>query len=127
MAKKILVIDDEPELVKALTIRLESKGYEVAPAYDGEEGLSKIRATKPELVLLDIMLPKLDGRDMLKKAKEDPDIKDIPIVILSAKAEQWDRELALKLGAEEYIEKPLEALKLLRQISNVFKRQKNPS
>ena len=125
--KRILVIEDEKDMVEILAALLKKEGYEVDVAYDGEEGLSKIKATKPELVLLDIMLPKLDGRDMLKKAKEDPDIKDIPIVILSAKAEQWDRELALKLGAEEYIEKPLEALKLLRQISNVFKRQKNPS
>ena len=121
--KRILVIEDEKNMADLVVQVLQKEGYEVDAAYDGEEGLNKIKATKPDIVLLDIVLPKLDGRDLLKKAKQDEDIKHIPIVVLSGRSEQWDRDIGLELGADEYIEKPLEIVKLLRQIKNVLKKR----
>lgn len=126
--KHILVIEDEKDLADIVIKILKKEGYEVDSANDGEEGLNKIKTDRPDLVLLDIVLPKLDGRDLLKIVKKDKETREIPIVVLSGKAEQWDRNIGLELGAEEYIEKPLEAVKLLRQIRNTLrKRGKTPS
>lgn len=121
--KYILVIEDEKEMADIIIQILEREGYEVDVAHDGQDGLNKIKTTKPDMVLLDIILPKLDGRDLLKKIKEDKDTKDIPVLILSGKTEQWDREIGLELGAEEYIEKPLDVLKLLRQIRRILSKR----
>jgi len=120
MKQCILLIEDDKDMAKLVTRVLKKEGFAVVNAYDGEEGFNKMKEAKPDLVITDIMMPKLDGRDLLKKAKADPDIKDIPILVLSAKDQQWDRELGLQLGAVEYIEKPLEVIKLLRQIRNIL-------
>ncbi len=121
MAKRnILVIEDDKEMTELITQVLTKEGYFVDIAYDGEDGFNKLKSTRPDMVILDIMLPKLDGRDLLKKAKQDEHIKNIPILIISARTEQWDRDLGLELGAEEYIEKPLEVVKLLRQVRNIL-------
>ena len=117
--RRILVIEDEREMADLVAQILEKEGYDVDVAYDGEVGLNKVRETKPDAVLLDIMLPKIDGRDLLKKVKEEESTKKIPFIILSAKTEQWDRDLGLELGADEYIEKPLEIVKLLRKVKDV--------
>lgn len=120
--KSILVIEDEKDLADIVIQVLQREGYQTDVAYDGQEGLRKIKDTRPDLVLLDVMLPKLDGRDLLNAVKNDKELKDIPILVLSARAEQWDRDTGLQLGAEEYIEKPLDIFKLLRQIRNIFNR-----
>jgi DNA-binding response OmpR family regulator len=122
-AKRILIVEDEKEMADLIAKVLTKEGYSVEVAYDGEEGLSKITGSRPDLVLLDVMMPKMDGRDLLKKVKSSGETKDIPIVIVSARSEQWDRDIGLQLGAEEYIEKPLEVVKLLRQIKNIFKKK----
>jgi len=124
MGKHILIIEDEKDMADVIRQLLEREGYHTDIAYDGEEGLEKIRLIRPDLVLLDVMLPKLDGRDLLKAVKQDKELKKTPILMVSARSEQWDRELALELGAEEYVEKPLDSVKLLRKISNIFAKKR---
>lgn len=121
--KRILIVEDEKDMAYILVEILKGEGFEIDVAYDGEEALSRIKKKKPDLVILDIMLPKLDGRDLLKIVKESEDIRDIPIIMLSAKSEQWDRDTCLRLGAEEYIEKPLEVTKLLRQVRRTISKK----
>jgi DNA-binding response OmpR family regulator len=121
--KRVLVIEDEKDMADIVAIFLRKEGYEVECAYDGEKGLDKIRSLKPDLVILDIMLPKLDGRDLLKTVRQEADIKDTPILVLSAKSQQWDRDIGLELGADEYLEKPFDGLRLVRQVRNILRRQ----
>lgn len=121
--KSILIIEDEKDMANLVSQVLKREGYTVDTANDGEEGLNKVLNTKPDMVILDIALPKLDGRDLLSRIKKNDSVKCIPVIILSGKTEQWDRETGLKLGADEYIDKPLEVVKLLRQIKNLFKKK----
>ena len=108
MAKKILVVEDEPELVKALEVRLKTQDYEVITAIDGEEGLRKARQENPDLIILDIMLPKMDGFKVSRLLKFDERYEDIPIIMLTAKVEKEDEALGGETGADEYITKPFE-------------------
>ena len=108
MAKKILVVEDEPELVKALEVRLKSQDYEVITALDGEEGLRKARKENPDLIILDIMIPKMDGYKVSRMLKFDESYKHIPIIMLTAKSEREDKALGEETGADEYITKPFE-------------------
>ncbi len=108
MAKKILVVEDEPELVKALEVRLKTQDYEVITALDGEEGLRKAREESPDLIILDIMLPKMDGFKVSRLLKFDERYKHIPVIMLTAKVEKEDEALGGETGADEYITKPFE-------------------
>ena len=108
MAKKVLVVEDETELVAALEVRLKTEGYEVIAAYDGEEGLNKAREEEPDLIILDIMLPKMDGFKVSRILKFDERYEHIPIIMLTAKTEQEDKALGDETGANEYITKPFE-------------------
>ncbi len=103
--KKILFIEDESALQTTFGDVLGKEGYEVVSALDGEEGLKLVRAIKPDLVLLDLILPKMDGFEVLKKIKEDPEIKDIPVVILTNLEESSDVQKAIELGAKNYLVK----------------------
>ncbi len=125
--RRVLIIEDEKAMAEILAICLKREGYEIYIAYDGEEGLEKIRSQKPDLVLLDLILPKLDGRDLLKIIKDDEKTKDIPVVILSGMTQQWDRNIGLELGADEYIEKPLDMIKLASQLKNIFRKRESSS
>ena len=116
MAKKILIIDDEAELVDLVKIRLEAAGYEVLKAFDGREGLDKAKLEKPDLILLDIMMPKMDGYKVCGLLKMDARYQKIPIVLFSAKAQKEDAQLAKEVGADLYITKPFEASVLLAKI-----------
>ena len=116
MAKKILIVDDEAELVDLVKIRLEAVGYEVLKAFDGQEGLDKAKLEKPDLILLDIMMPKMDGYKVCGLLKMDARFKKIPIILFSAKAQKEDVELAKEVGADLYITKPFEAPVLLAKI-----------
>src|SRR3989338_5031088 len=114
--KKILVIDDEQDLVDMLEITLESEGYEVLKAYDGHEGLEKSRESKPDLILLDVMLPKMDGYQVCRLLKFDDSSKDIPIVMLTARNQKQDRLTGKRVGADEYLVKPFSNEDLLKKI-----------
>ncbi len=118
--KKILVVDDKREVVELVTATLEGEGYQIISAFDGREALEKIGKEKPDLVLLDIIMPKMDGFEVLAKAKKDPQTKDIPIVMLTAKGQQSDEDKGRRLGAEDYIIKPFSPSHLLHKIEEVL-------
>ncbi len=118
MAKKILVIDDETELLKALTIRLGASGYEVITAQDGQEGLEKARSSNPDLIVLDILMPKMDGYEVCRLLKFDAKYKSIPIIMLTAKVQDIDKAMGKKVGADDYIAKPFETQDLIDKIKS---------
>ena len=119
--KKILIVDDEAELVDLVKIRLEAAGYDVIKAYDGQEGLEKAKSEKPDLVLLDIMMPKMDGYKVCGLLKMDARFKKIPVILFSAKAQKEDAQLAKEVGADQYVTKPFEAAVLLSKIQELIK------
>ena len=118
--KTILVVDDEVELVDMVKMRLEANDYEVLSAYDGQEGLEKAKKEKPDLIILDLMLPKMDGYKVCGLLKADSRYNKIPIIIFSARAQEEDRKLGEELGAEIYITKPFEPQLLLEKIKELL-------
>ncbi|MFH1198889.1 MAG: response regulator [Candidatus Omnitrophota bacterium] len=119
--KCILVIDDEKDLVETVSFRLQAAGYEVVPAYDGQDGLEKARSLKPNLIILDLMLPKMDGYKVCRLLKFDEKYKSIPIIMFTARAQDSDREMGLEVGADAYITKPFESQVLLDKIREFIK------
>lgn len=118
--KKILVVDDEPEMVKILQIRLKVSGYEVIAAYDGEQGLSMARNESPDLIILDVMLPKLTGYQVCSTLKSDNKYKHIPIIMLTARAQYTDKDAAFESGADAYIVKPFEFKEFLAKVEEIL-------
>jgi DNA-binding response OmpR family regulator len=118
--KKILVIDDEIFLVKAIQIRLKRAGYKVIIAYDGLEGLNKAKEEKPDLILLDVTLPKKNGYQVCQLLKSDNEYKHIPIIMLTAKGQKSDKEWGEMTGADCYITKPFENTELLAKIKELL-------
>lgn len=116
MPKKILFIDDEPDLVMLMQTRLASHGYQVLSAFDGEEGLKMVQEEKPDLILLDKIMPKMDGLEVCQRLKADPKTKDIPVMIVSASGGMDLPERCLAAGADDVIIKPFEAEDLLAKI-----------
>ena len=120
MTKKILLVDDEVDMVALVTLRLEAAGYDVVSAYDGEEALEKTKAEKPDLIILDVMLPKLNGYQVCEKIKNDKELSKIPIAMFSALSSKQNIEDAEKLKADAYITKPFEPQELLNTIKNLL-------
>ncbi len=120
--KRILVVDDEPELVKAIQIRLETSGYEVLTACDGEEGLKKTKEYKPDLIVLDILMPKIQGNVMAAALKEDKETRDIPIIFLTCLAEGVDHGGGV-IADNFFIAKPFDYKELLSVINKVLNRK----
>ena len=116
MAKNILIIDDAQDIVKALSIRLKAHRYEVITAFDGQKGLDMARSRRPDLIILDLSLPKLDGYKVCQNLKNDPQYKHIPIIMFTAKQGAEDEVLGLEMGAEEYVNKPFEPEELMEKI-----------
>jgi len=116
MSKKILVIDDETELLKAISIRLKASGYEVITAQDGQEGLEKAKSSNPDLIVLDILMPKMDGYEVCRLLKFDEKYKSIPVIMLTAKAQDIDKTMGKKVGVDDYITKPFETQDLVDKI-----------
>lgn len=125
--EKILVVDDEQDLVKLLRYNLEKDGYKVETAYNGEDALFLARKARPELVILDLMLPGIDGLEVCKKLKADPELANIAIVMLTAKGEEADITLGLKLGADDYVIKPFSPKELVARVRTVLRRSKTTS
>lgn len=121
MAKKILVIDDEPEIILAIQIRLKQANYEVVSAYDGKDGIEKAAKEKPDLILLDILMPEMNGFQTLQKLKEDTQTMSIPVIMLTAKSQLDDVTKATNLGAEDYIVKPFDHIAMLKKIKELLK------
>lgn len=121
MAKgKILVVDDEIYIVHILDFSLGMEGYEVLTALDGEQALEKARAEHPDLIVLDIMMPKLDGYETCKMLKADDRTKDIPVILLSAKGRNVDQKVGFEVGADDYITKPFSPRKLVERINAIL-------
>jgi two-component system alkaline phosphatase synthesis response regulator PhoP len=116
--KKILVVDDEPDLVETVRYPLEMEGYQVLVAYNGEEGLNQARKDSPDLIILDLMLPKLDGYKVCRLLKFDERYKHIPILMLTAKTQEKDRLLGKETGADEYMTKPFDIDQLLEKVKS---------
>lgn len=113
---RILVVDDMPDNVEIAKMRLESEGYEVDAAVDGEDALAKVAAQHPDLILLDVMMPKMDGIEVTKRLKADPALRFIPIVLLTAKSATRDVVAGLDAGADDYLTKPFEHAALLARV-----------
>ena len=118
MAEKhrILLVDDEPSIVKMVGKRLEVDGFEVLLAMDGQEGLHKARTEHPDLIVLDLMLPKLNGYEICTMLKQDARYQKVPIVLFTAKAQEKDEKLGMECGANAYVRKPFRAQELLDKI-----------
>lgn len=119
MAKKVLVVDDEKSIVKGLKFSLMQDSYEVDCAYDGEEALEMIKANVYDIVLLDVMLPKLNGFEVCQQAR---DFSDVPIIMLTAKGDDMDKILGLEYGADDYITKPFNILEVKARIKAIMRR-----
>ena len=107
MAKRILVVDDEKEFVSTVSTRLEPLGYEVISAYDGQEGLEKATSEMPDLIILDIMMPGMDGLEMLRRLRDNPKTFDLSVIVLTAKGETEYLLQAQELGSMDYLIKPV--------------------
>ncbi len=118
---RVLVVDDEPDLVRILQFGLQSAGYVVESASDGQEGLKKAREVKPDIILLDLMLPKLDGYKICRLLKFDERFKQIPIIILSARTQEGDQALALEMGANRFVTKPYNFSEILTHVEELLK------
>ena len=118
--KRILLIEDEKDMVFAVTLQLQAAGYEIIVAGNGEEGLDKARREKPDLIILDLMLPKMDGYKVCGLLKSDKKYMHIPVIMFSARASQADKELGKKVFVDAYITKPFDPKALLDTIRKVL-------
>lgn len=124
MSKTILIVDDEKKIVDIIAHNLRREGYDVLCAYDGEEGLAAALNNKPELVILDVMMPKLDGYEVCKKIREK---SQVPIIMLTARVDEVDKVLGLELGADDYVTKPFYKRELMARVkANLRRSEKAP-
>lgn len=119
--KKILLVDDEPQLVDVVKMRLEANDYEVISAYDGQEALDKVKKDRPDLIILDLMLPKIDGYKVCRMLKFDQKYKEIPVIFFTARAQEEDMKLGKEVGSDAYIIKPFEPQALLAKMKELLK------
>ncbi|WP_262315243.1 response regulator YycF [Lacticaseibacillus parakribbianus] len=119
MAKKILVVDDEKPISDIVKFNLNKEGYDVVTAYDGEEALAKVESEEPDLILLDLMLPKIDGLEVARQVRKD---RDTPIIMLTAKDSEIDKVLGLELGADDYVTKPFSNRELVARVKANLRR-----
>jgi len=119
MGQTILVVDDEPQIVRLVRAYLEEAGFRVVAAYDGEEALAAARREKPDLIVLDILMPKMDGLEFTRRIRRD---RDVPIIMLTARTEETDRIVGLELGADDYVTKPFSPRELVARVRAVLRR-----
>ena len=118
--RKILVVDDEPNVVMTLTFVLKKEGYDVSSATNGEEAIAKVHESKPSLMFLDVMMPKKNGYEVCQELKSDVNLRDIHIVMLSAKGQEADKEKALSMGANEFITKPFSPIGIIGRVKEIL-------
>lgn len=116
----VLVVDDEPDVLLLCRVNLEFEGYEVVEARDGDEAMTRLRETSPDVVLLDVMLPRLDGWQVLSAIKADEELKDLPVVMLTAMVQEQDQLLGWSRGAADYLIKPFSPLALSQVLEDVL-------
>ena len=116
--KKILIVDDEPDIIEILQYVLETEKYECITALDGEEGLKLARETNPDLIILDVMMPKINGYKISRLLKYDSKYKDIPIIMITARSQEEDKIIGEETGADEYITKPFKIEYVLEKVKS---------
>ncbi len=121
--KKILIVDDEIFILKSLTFVLRKEGFHVESATNGMEAKEKIQAERPDIVFLDIMMPKMNGLEVCQWLRQDAVLKDTHVIILTAKGQEADRERGLEIGADEYMTKPFSPSHVVRRIREIFEEQ----
>lgn len=122
IARKILVVDDEPDLVELVSYNLRKEGFDVSTASDGEEALNKIRKETFNLIVLDLMLPGIQGMELCRILRNDQKTKDLPVIMLTAKGEEIDRVIGLETGADDYMAKPFSPRELVARVKAVLRR-----
>ena len=120
MARKILVVDDERHIVRLVEINLQRAGYDVVTAYDGVEALEKVKSEKPDMLVLDVMMPRMDGFEVLGKLQSDPSTSEIPVIMLTAKAQDADIFKGWQSGVSSYLTKPFNPRELLTFVERIF-------
>src|SRR5262245_28994395 len=127
MAARVLIVEDESDIRDLLAFHLGREGYLVAVSRTGADALRQIRAGPPDLVLLDLMLPEIDGLEVCRRLRQDPRTASLPIVMLTAKSEEVDRVLGLELGADDYIVKPFSPKEVVARVRAVLRRSRAPT
>lgn len=127
MAKKILVVDDERHIVRLVEVNLARAGYDVSVAYDGVEALEVFAKEKPDMVVLDVMMPRMDGFEVLKKLQADPNSQDVPVIMLTAKAQDADIFRGWSSGVSSYLTKPFNPRELLTFVERIFQSMEDGS
>ena len=123
MSKRVVVVEDDLDILELITYNLEREGYEVIGTTTGEDGVEAARSRKPDLILLDLMLPGIDGLEVCRRLKADPDTAHIPVVMVTAKGEETDIVTGFELGADDYVIKPFSPRVLIARIRAVQKRR----
>jgi len=124
VSQKIYIVEDEPDIRETLKYNFSSEGFKVFTAPDGEEALSNIKKVLPEVLILDLMLPGVSGLDVCKSIRADDDIKDMSIIMLTAKGEEIDRVIGFELGADDYVTKPFSVRELILRVKVLLKKQR---
>ncbi len=124
--KNILIVDDEPDIVELIAYNLQKEGYQVASAQDGTSALNSIKTKRPDLILLDWMIPEPNGIEVCKKLKADPQLCTIPIIMVSARGDEFDKVLALEIGADDYVSKPFSPRELVARVKALLRRASGP-
>ena len=118
--EKILIADDEPYLIRSLSFVLQKEGYQIDSASDGLEALEKVSRLRPELLILDLELPKVDGFEVCRRIKEDPKLRETYVIVLTARGQIYDRRKGLDSGADDYLTKPFSHKELVAQLRKLF-------
>jgi phosphate regulon transcriptional regulator PhoB len=119
---KILVVDDEQDIAELVAYNLSREGFATVKAYDGEAALNKVRLEKPDLLILDLMLPGMSGLDICKAIRANPETARLPIIMLTAKSDEFDKILGLEIGADDYITKPFSVKELMARVRSILRR-----
>ncbi len=120
MSKKIVLAEDEPQIARLIEFKLKKEGYSVTWKENGEEALKAIKEDKPDIILLDIMMPVMGGYEVLRRLKEDENLKSIPVIMLTARAQEKDVVKGIDMGAEDYITKPFHPAELLARVKRIL-------
>ncbi len=123
MPKKILAVDDERHIVRLVQVNLERAGYEVVTAFDGKDALEKVKSENPDLVVLDVMMPYMDGFEVLQHLRKDPNTRELPVIMLTAKAQDADVFRGWQSGVDCYLTKPFNPMELIVFVKRIFKSQ----
>ena len=123
-AKRLLIVDDEKDFVETIAERLGAKGFGIIKAFNGVEGLEKVHAERPDLIILDVTMPEMNGYDMCRKLKTDENFRNIPVIMLTARFQPNDIDFGKEMGADAYMTKPLELDHLLDQVKTLLRTNK---